>query len=258
MVAQARASSRTSRRRRRRSRGGGQRGQGIDRLAGRRALHVPRLPRVPAGAGLEPTADDEDILRPVAGSGLGILRDLGAADEHKSSAFGRLSGPVKAKAREKSLLVLAKANSKGDRPPPRLPRLRRRQGLRRRRRGRRRAPVPRPAVERCLHRVGPPGAPGARQGRRSAGADRSRPAQPRRQRAAATRLRAIRATSCSTPPSRSSRPSPRPRCRPVSGAPYACSSAATPMAATCPCCSTCRATATTRASARSSCGSWPT
>ena len=51
----------------------------------------------------------EDILRPVSGSGLGILRD---ADAHKSSSFQRLSGAVKAKAREKSLLVLAKANSR--------------------------------------------------------------------------------------------------------------------------------------------------
>ncbi len=53
----------------------------------------------------------DDILRPVPGSGLGILRDDAAAD-HKSSSFGRLSGAVKAKAREKSMLVLAKANSR--------------------------------------------------------------------------------------------------------------------------------------------------
>ena len=56
-------------------------------------------------------ARQEDVLRPVPGSGLGILRD-GSADDHKSSSFGRLSGAVKAKAREKSLLVLAKANSR--------------------------------------------------------------------------------------------------------------------------------------------------
>lgn len=53
----------------------------------------------------------DDVLRPVAGSGLGILREDSSAD-HKSSSFGRLSGAVKAKAREKSLLVLAKANSR--------------------------------------------------------------------------------------------------------------------------------------------------
>jgi glutamate dehydrogenase len=54
---------------------------------------------------------EDDILRPVPGSGLGILRDA-TADKHKSSSFGRLSGPVKAKAREHTLLVLAKANSR--------------------------------------------------------------------------------------------------------------------------------------------------
>ncbi|WP_183098777.1 NAD-glutamate dehydrogenase [Nocardioides pelophilus] len=54
---------------------------------------------------------EDDILVPVPGSGLGILRDA-AADHHKSSSFGRLSGPVKAKAREQTLLVLAKANSR--------------------------------------------------------------------------------------------------------------------------------------------------
>ncbi len=55
--------------------------------------------------------EQDDILRPVPGSGLGILRD-DSSDDRKSSSFGRLSGPVKAKAREKSLLVLAKANSR--------------------------------------------------------------------------------------------------------------------------------------------------
>lgn len=52
----------------------------------------------------------EDVLRPVPGSGLGILRDQ--ASKASSTSFSRLSGPVKAKAREKSLLVLAKANSR--------------------------------------------------------------------------------------------------------------------------------------------------
>ncbi|WP_246159687.1 NAD-glutamate dehydrogenase [Nocardioides antri] len=52
-----------------------------------------------------------DILRPVPDSGLGILRD-GSRAGHKSSSFSRLSGAVKAKAREKTLLVLAKANSR--------------------------------------------------------------------------------------------------------------------------------------------------
>ncbi|WP_134765244.1 NAD-glutamate dehydrogenase [Nocardioides sp. 1609] len=51
---------------------------------------------------------EDDVLRAVPGSGLGILR----SDQHLSESFGRLPDPVKAKAREKTLLVLAKANSR--------------------------------------------------------------------------------------------------------------------------------------------------
>ena len=50
----------------------------------------------------------EDALRAIPGSGLGILR----SDQHVSESFGRLPEPVKAKARERTLLVLAKANSR--------------------------------------------------------------------------------------------------------------------------------------------------
>ncbi len=60
---------------------------------------------------LETTAIDgvqEDVLRAVPGTGLGILR----ADQDMSHSFSRLPEPVKAKAREKTLLVLAKANSR--------------------------------------------------------------------------------------------------------------------------------------------------
>src|SRR5918993_2267576 len=70
-----------------------------------------QLERVEPKAGDGASDNAADVLRPVADSGLGILRD-GSADDHKSSSFGRLSGAVKAKAREKSLLVLAKANSR--------------------------------------------------------------------------------------------------------------------------------------------------
>ncbi len=51
---------------------------------------------------------DDDVLRAVPGTGLGILR----SDQQMSESFGRLPDPVKAKAREKTLLVLAKANSR--------------------------------------------------------------------------------------------------------------------------------------------------
>ncbi len=52
--------------------------------------------------------DGDDHLRGVPGTGLGILR----SDQSLSSSFGKLSGAVRAKAREKTLLVLAKANSR--------------------------------------------------------------------------------------------------------------------------------------------------
>jgi glutamate dehydrogenase len=51
---------------------------------------------------------EDDVLRAVPGTGLGILR----SDQDMSSSFGKLPPLVKAKAREKTLLVLAKANSK--------------------------------------------------------------------------------------------------------------------------------------------------
>ena len=54
------------------------------------------------------TEGDDDVLRALPGTGLGILR----FDQDMSSSFGKLPTPVKAKAREKTLLVLAKANSR--------------------------------------------------------------------------------------------------------------------------------------------------
>ncbi len=54
---------------------------------------------------------EDDVLRPVAGTGLGILRD-DPAERDTSVAFSRLPEAVRAKAREKTLLVLAKANSR--------------------------------------------------------------------------------------------------------------------------------------------------
>jgi glutamate dehydrogenase len=51
---------------------------------------------------------DDDVLRAVPGTGFGILR----ADQDMSPSFGKLPPLVRAKAREKTLLVLAKANSK--------------------------------------------------------------------------------------------------------------------------------------------------
>ena len=61
---------------------------------------------------LEDLDDDPDVddmaLRAVPGTGFGILR----SDQDMSTSFGKLPPLVRAKAREKTLLVLAKANSK--------------------------------------------------------------------------------------------------------------------------------------------------
>jgi glutamate dehydrogenase len=54
------------------------------------------------------TRDGEDSLRAVPASGLGILR----ADQTVSPSFGRLAQEVRDRARERTLLVLTKANSR--------------------------------------------------------------------------------------------------------------------------------------------------
>ncbi|MFJ1794953.1 NAD-glutamate dehydrogenase [Kitasatospora griseola] len=60
--------------------------------------------------------EGEEVLKAVAGTGLGILRSDPIShdtDHHPvSEAFGRLSAPVRAKAHEKKLLILTKANSR--------------------------------------------------------------------------------------------------------------------------------------------------
>ncbi|KIQ62288.1 NAD-glutamate dehydrogenase [Kitasatospora griseola] len=60
--------------------------------------------------------EGEEVLKAVAGTGLGILRadPLSHDTDHHpvSEAFGRLSAPVRAKAHEKKLLILTKANSR--------------------------------------------------------------------------------------------------------------------------------------------------
>jgi glutamate dehydrogenase len=52
--------------------------------------------------------EGEDVLLADAGTGLGLLR----FDQERSGSFGRLPAPVRAKAREKHLLILTKANSR--------------------------------------------------------------------------------------------------------------------------------------------------
>ncbi|HEX2176859.1 MAG TPA: NAD-glutamate dehydrogenase, partial [Nocardioidaceae bacterium] len=52
--------------------------------------------------------DDEDVLRAIPGTGLGVLR----SDQDMSPSFGKLPPKVRAKAREKQLLIITKANSR--------------------------------------------------------------------------------------------------------------------------------------------------
>ena len=84
--------------------------------------------------------DGESALRRVPGTGLGILRDSdpdpGASPSSRREA--------QALAREKNVLDPDEGQLPGHRAPARLPRLRRRQALRRVRRGRGRAPLPGP------------------------------------------------------------------------------------------------------------------
>ncbi len=53
-------------------------------------------------------AGDDDVLRAIPGTGLGILR----SDQDMSPSFGKLPPAVKAKAREKTLMIITKANSR--------------------------------------------------------------------------------------------------------------------------------------------------
>jgi glutamate dehydrogenase len=52
---------------------------------------------------------DHDVLQPVAASGLGLLRD---APEEPSASFSQLPAAIRAKARERTLLVLTKTNAR--------------------------------------------------------------------------------------------------------------------------------------------------
>jgi len=62
---------------------------------------------------LERDANGGDVLRAAPGSGLGILRQRATAEHTKTSdSFSRLPAAIRAKARERTLLVLTKANAR--------------------------------------------------------------------------------------------------------------------------------------------------
>ena len=120
-----------------------------------RPLHVPRLPRVRAGQrGRARTCSAPCRARVSASS---ATRRAAGSRRASRSCRPRCGG---SRARP-SLLNLTKANSPRDRAPALVPRLRRREALRRGRRGGRRAPLPRPLHAHGVQRepVGDPGAP---------------------------------------------------------------------------------------------------
>ena len=137
----------------RRQRRGGRQGAGPAAVAGRRPLHLPRLPRVRPGARgrrrraargarhrpglLRYDQPRSGSLRPADGRGAGQGPRPAAADHHQGQ------------------LPLHGA-------PLGLPRLRRRQDVRRRGRRHGGAALPRPVHLRGLHRVGPAGAGASR------------------------------------------------------------------------------------------------
>ena len=94
-------------------RAGGRGGPRAAALAGRRPLHLPRLPRVHASSG-----DDGDDVAGApcpapASASCAPTRSTAADESHPvSPSFDRLPADARAKAREHKLLVLTKANSR--------------------------------------------------------------------------------------------------------------------------------------------------
>ena len=134
-------------------------GRELLELAGRRPLHLPRLPGVPARArgattsscARSPAPGSDPARRP---GHVRLLRQAARAGQGQ----GAREDPARA----------GQGQLARHRAPAGVPRLRRRQDLRRERRGRRRAPVPRPVLQRRLHRVADPDPAAAREGRRGA------------------------------------------------------------------------------------------
>ena len=114
----------------------------------------------------------------VPGTGFGILRT--DPDMSPRPASCRARSP--SRAREKHPAGAGQGQLPLDRAPPGVPRLRRREDVRRGRRGRRRAPLPRAVLQRRLHRVRLARSRCcARRPKDVLAAGRPRPPQPRRQ-----------------------------------------------------------------------------
>ena len=142
---------------------GDRRGPGAAALAGRHPLHVPGLPRVPPRGGRR-----RHGRRRAAGPARHRLRHPALRPGHvhvvrEAAPAGAVQGPGEDAA------GAGQGQLQGHRAPSGLPRLRRRQDVRRERRGRRRAALPRAVLVRRLHRVADPhpGDPASRPSRSS-------------------------------------------------------------------------------------------
>ena len=129
-------------------------------LARRRALHLPRLPRVRAATTSESSAE----LHAVQGSGLGILRGSPGHAGHAAGGQGTRPGPL-ARAAGPDQGQLTRHRSS-----PVVPGLRRRQAVCSRWTGGRRAPLPRPLHHHRLQDQPATDTAVARQGGAGAGA----------------------------------------------------------------------------------------
>ena len=115
-------------------------------LAGRRPLHLPRLPRVPA-RGERRRRRAACAPSPAPASASCAPTRTCRASFGQAAAAGQGQGP------REDAAGAGQGQLARDRAPPGVPRLRRREDVRRGRRGRRRAPLPRPVLQRRLHRV---------------------------------------------------------------------------------------------------------
>ena len=121
--------------------------------------------------------DGEDALRAVPGTGLGILR----SDQDMSASYGKLPPAVAAKAREKQLMIITKANSRATvHRPAYLDYVGIKQFDAQRRR-RRRAPIPRAVQLGGVHREPDPDPGAAREGAPADQGCRLHPDEPQRQ-----------------------------------------------------------------------------
>ena len=134
--------------RRRRRAGGGRRG--ARRSCAGSPTTISRCSATAATISCAATAKTRSRWCPGPASACCASKRGEASDELRRAAEER----ARATRAQKDMLIVTKSNSQLDRPSARLPRLRRRQALRRPRRGLRRAPLPRP-----LHAHGLPGAP---------------------------------------------------------------------------------------------------